>query len=448
MVSLSSLRRGLVLAGLLYYWAYLYLRVLLPSPEHSPVAYLVTVVPIAVFASLGTGLHLIADRRKRAPRAMIGCLLAFVAAVVVASVPRGDAPTVLSAGLLALTLIWLTTAPAVIKLATINRVFVLSVLVAGIFYAFGWSEYGLLPGQYREGEDRGITWRVSLFPYVAESGFFALIVLLANQMHGRGLRRAIYVAAALYFLLLSGVRSALLGWLLCLVFMAIDRHCALAAQHRFVRLRLALIAGLLLSFLAIVLSSTALQFFPELTQGPLGSYLLRAAADDVGAESIGQSVYRGWLWVQHIDLFVSSPLVGVGQYEFASLTSRALFRALPCVPRRACDAQCRRSLTDAVRHLHLAGCGGPGVRQLLGTVQLHVRAPVRPAALGAGRVAPDRARHPLAPSHGCAFNLDSRSFLLCSARNASWTPPTPISPSTLPGCATTVTATRACRANA
>ena len=328
MVSIASAQRGLVLTGLIYYWAYLYLRLFLPPPEQSPFAYLVTVVPIALLASLGTVLNLAADRRRRFQIVPICWLIGFAATAVLASMLRGDIPTILSAGLLVLTLVWLTTAPEAIRLTTINRVFVLSVLAAAVFYALGWSEYGLLPGQYSAGEDRGITWRVSLFPFVPESGFFAAIVLLANQILGRGMPRVAYCLAALYFLAFSGVRSALLGWLLCLAFVALDQRTNGtngATRHPRVGRRLALIAGLLMVFVAIVLSSTALQFFPELVQGAFGNYLFHhTTPTSYNADSISQSVYRGWLWLQHIEIFLSSPLTGVGSYEFLSLVSEPL----------------------------------------------------------------------------------------------------------------------------
>ena len=99
-------------------------------------------------------------------------------------------------GLLVLTLLWLVRVRPGLSLHVLNGFFWSSVAAGGLWFILDLSEYGLLPGQYAQGADRGIEWRVSLFPYVPESGFFALIVFLANQLHRRG-RARIFVLPGL-----------------------------------------------------------------------------------------------------------------------------------------------------------------------------------------------------------------------------------------------------------
>jgi hypothetical protein len=83
-------------------------------------------------------------------------------------------------------------------------------------------------------------------------------------------------------------------------------------------------AGAMGAFVTIVLSSAVLQLLPQIAQSPIGSYLFRAGAGDIDATSIEQSVYRGWLWMQHLAVFLSSPWIGVGSYDFLAVTGGSL----------------------------------------------------------------------------------------------------------------------------
>ena len=124
---------------------------------------------------------------------------------------------------------------------------------------------------------------------------------------------------AVDFLVFSGMRSALICLLLCVGLLVIDtRHRATWGRGRSLRRGFAAVIATAL-FVTIVLSSAVLQLLPQLAQGPIGSYLFRADSVDVDVESIQQSVYRGWLWLQHMRVFLSSPWIGVGSYEFVSV---------------------------------------------------------------------------------------------------------------------------------
>jgi len=211
-----------------------------------------------------------------------------------------------------------------VSLRTINLLFGLSIVAGALFHAAGLSEYGILPGQYAEGADRGITWRVSLFPYVPESGFFALVVLLCNQLCGRGFSRWSFSAVAAYFLVFSGMRSALICLLLCVGLLMIDRQLRTRfGQDRSLWRGFAAVMATAM-FVTMMLSSAVLQLLPQLAQGPIGSYLFRADSANVDVESIQQSVYRGWLWLQHLQVFLSSPWIGVGSYEFVSIVDNSM----------------------------------------------------------------------------------------------------------------------------
>lgn len=302
---------------LLYYWLYLYLRVIMPPPEESALSYALTVFPVALAAASGALFALARGARPLADRTTIA-LVAFIVIATLVSVARGDWASVRSAGLITLTLIWLATPRSELTVTVLNRFFVSSIVAGGLWYLLGLSEYGLLPGQYAEGADRGIEWRVSLFPFVAESGFFALIVFLANQTRRRGWTRLLLCAASLYFLLLSGMRSAVLALILCEMYIYVNARRRSTFRATQLLLLLAVFVGMIaFSSLTLVL--------PSFSEGVVGNYLFRTDSLGDSETAVNQTVYRGWLWLQHFGLFLSSPWSGVGTFDFSSTVSEILF---------------------------------------------------------------------------------------------------------------------------
>lgn len=314
----SRLQSGLVLAAIVYYWAYLYLRVLMPPADESTLTYALTIVPIAAIAAAGLMLGLTQQAIDSQTARRLLALLAFVTLVAAVGLARRDGATILSAGLLGLTLAWLCFCGPVVTTRLLNRLFALSIVVGTLAFAADLAPYGLLPGQYGEGGDRGIAWRVSLFPYVPESAFFALLVLLQNRFDTRrGVGRWLWIAAALYFLLLSGVRSAVIAWLMCEAYLLLSRVRPLAAPNRRVATMLLLVAG----FVVVLSGSGALLLlWPGIADSPVSSWMFREFAGDLSEDAIEQSVYRTWLWGQHVELFASSPLVGIGSFDFGGIT--------------------------------------------------------------------------------------------------------------------------------
>lgn len=303
---------------LLYYWACLYLQVLLPPPEESAWTYALLVTPIALAASIGLLANLARGRYSTASDALAAPLLLLIAVATVVSAGRGDLASIRSTGLMVLTLLWLGGTRPRLPLATLNIYFLASIVVGGIWFLLGLSDYGLLPGQYSEGADRGIEWRVSLFPFVPESGFLALVVLLANQVHGRGWSRICVCTLALYFVVFSGMRSALVALLLCEIYVALNgKRCSTKA-------RTAQLVFLIVTFAGAIVASYAAPFLPTLPGGVIGNYLFRTETFGDSDAALSQTVYRAWLWLQHLELFLSSPLTGIGTFEFSSVVKESL----------------------------------------------------------------------------------------------------------------------------
>ncbi|MBS0366252.1 MAG: hypothetical protein JSR67_10570 [Proteobacteria bacterium] len=296
-------------AVLLYYWAYLYVRVLLPAPEDSALAYGFTAIPVAAVAA---GAVLLGIAGSLANRLTL-LLWVFVLVAVAVSAPRNDLATVRSAGLLGITLIWLSSTRSDVSVRLLNGFFAASIVAGSLWYLFGLSDYGLLPGQNVTGVDTGLAWRVSLFPFVPESAFLSLIVFLANQLQSRGLSRLIWCSLSLYFLVFGGVRSALLALILCEAYVLLNAH-TFSARRRGLCLFL-----LLVVFVIAIAAITLVTLLPALREGALGNYLFRTETVGESDEGLEKTVYRPWLWLQHFDLFMSSPLTGIGTFELSSV---------------------------------------------------------------------------------------------------------------------------------
>lgn len=309
----------LLLTALLFYWCLLYLQSFLPPAAESTSTHWLTVLPIGAVASVGLTLSLMSGNYPKDKRLLASILVLSALAVLVASVVRDDAASVRSMALMALVLLWLGGVRHGISVSLLNLLFCVSVLVGAVWFGFGFSDYGLLPGQYLEGEDRGIQWRVSLFPHVPESSFFALIVFLANQRLQRGWTRIIACGASLYFVIFSGLRSAIVALLLAELYILWNARARPGSGGRAFQ-----IAGMLVSFVAALLVAGAFAENVELPGGVLGNFLFRSDSMSGQDFALGATMYRAWLWMQHLELFASSPLIGIGTFDFGAVVSESL----------------------------------------------------------------------------------------------------------------------------
>lgn len=312
----------LLFATLSYYWAYLYFRVLLPPPDESAWVYLITVVPVSVAATSGLLINLARGKHGSASRKLDLALLALAFLAVAVSVVRWDLPTIRSIGLLVLTLLWLVRVRPGLSLYVLNGFFWSSVAAGGLWFILDLSEYGLLPGQYAQGADRGIEWRVSLFPYVPESGFFALIVFLANQLHRRGRARTLYCLVSLYFIIFSGMRSALVALVLAEAYILFNR------SQRSPSTRTAALLLLLAAFVVSIAIASQASMMPALPGGTITNFLFRTESFDDSDLALSHTAYRGWLWAQHFSLFTSSPLTGLGTFEFSAVVDESVIEGM------------------------------------------------------------------------------------------------------------------------
>lgn len=225
----------------------------------------------------------------------------------------GDARAAMQLGALILVLTWISTDQAAIDIRDLVRLYLLLILIGiSVKFLSDFNHYGLMPGFSDPAYGR---LRVSFFPNVANTGILSLamlMVLTSSRQCAKSHRLAL--AIAVYFLVFSFVRAALLAALIYLI-----------ARHVFGRYRrprperlfwVAIIVGFGFN-LAIFLSAPILY---ALQNNDLVSTLLLRGQTNLSISDILYQLYRPWLWSAHLQLFFSSPgWMGWGSFYQAML---------------------------------------------------------------------------------------------------------------------------------
>jgi hypothetical protein len=176
--------------------------------------------------------------------------------------------------------------------------------------------WGILPGQTAPAYG---PWRISMVPNIATSGIISLFVFLIALKHlGFRWLNITTVVAAAYFTILSFVRSALIGLVLCSATTVV-----LTLLPDNARLRVTVAFAMTLGLILIVgLSPFALYHLQDI---PLISRLLLRNQSGLSLEAIYRQAYRPWLWLQHLQIFWQSDyLMGYGSSLAQSATEKLL----------------------------------------------------------------------------------------------------------------------------
>ena len=204
---------------------------------------------------------------------------------------------------------WLCTAGARLAVHDLVRIYLALVLIGtSIWLLTDINKWGILPGTTTYD---GLDWRISFFPNIAMSGLLSLILVFAlTRTIALARRYKVVLALALYFLIFSFVRSAIIAFGLY-IFM----RWWLAIKPRSSRATfwMALLLGVAIN-LAIAVSTP---IFNQLQQIEIISRLFLRSETGLSQEEIYVQLYRPWVWMQHLKLFWSSPsLMGLGAFDF------------------------------------------------------------------------------------------------------------------------------------
>lgn len=230
---------------------------------------------------------------------------------------RGDGRVVLQLGLIIWVLAWVSTDKARLNLDDLLLVYILLVVIGlGVWILTDLNKWGLIPGSTIE--EIGI-WRVSFFPNIANTGMLSLAIsLVLTRSTAMARAHPVVLGIALYFLLFSFVRTALIALTLYLAL-----RWWFGRRHRSARLLFwtSLLVGIGVN---LIIASSAV-VIDYVQQFPLLARLFLRGETGLTPEEIFQQLYRPWLWWQHLTIFANSPsLMGMGVFEFVDLQTQEL----------------------------------------------------------------------------------------------------------------------------
>lgn len=235
---------------------------------------------------------------------------------------HGDISAALQAALLAWGLIWVGSAAARLKIDDFYILYAAAVLVGLAVWVFGdLNQWGLLPGTTTAvGET---VWRVSFFPNVAYTGFYSLVLIMIAtrdpRSHGR--LRGIAIGIAVYFIIFSFVRTAVVGLLIYGLLVVLFRRKRSPSFLFWTSLIVAILVNLVIAYSAAI--------FWAVQNNPLISRMFLRGEAGLSEYEIWQQLYRPYIWGEHFKQFFSSPwLMGWGSVDFNVLKSFDLVSGL------------------------------------------------------------------------------------------------------------------------
>jgi hypothetical protein len=292
------------------YWLLVFLSPATVEATRGSAVYVLFVAPVMVFALIASA-SLVGRSRFSVRALLLACYAAIVCTVAVL---RTDLPTITSTLLATLTLLAITVHRVSPPPTLLNALFLLSIPVGAVLRFADLSIYGVLPGMSLDEE---VPWRVSLFPVVPESAFFSATILILNIVRRDLALRRVCIALALYFLLFSGLRSAVAGTMLALAYYFIVRP--LSASRPVLKMAYLLAASL--TFVAALVASQVLMLLAAVDSDLLNLYLFRSEGAAESEDALARTIYRNWIWSEHLRIAAQNPLLGVGTLDFAALAA-------------------------------------------------------------------------------------------------------------------------------
>ncbi len=222
----------------------------------------------------------------------------------------GDDRAVAQLALLVLAMAWVATDQARLDAGDLAKIYVGLILIGiGILSFTTLNPYSLIPG--RAIPAYGI-WRVSFFPNIAYSGILSLALLMILTRDARLVRTyPLLIIVAIYFLVFSFVRAALLS---ALIYFALrwwfGRWQAPQPKRMFW-------TAICVAFGVVALTAASVPLLYSMQDYPLVSAIMLRGMAGLTVDQISYQLYRPWLWSQQLNLFLSSPwLMGLGSADF------------------------------------------------------------------------------------------------------------------------------------
>ena len=225
---------------------------------------------------------------------------------------QGDERAVLQIGLMVWVLAWLSSDAARLSATSLVRIYgALVVIGIGVWLVTDLNNWSLVPGA---ASDENGVWRVSFFPNIANTAILSLaVILVLTRSPGAARAHPFVLGAALYFVIFSFVRTALIALVL---YTLMRWWLGLKRRSPKTLFWSALLVAIGVN-IALASSVVAINYLQDI---PLFSRLLLRGETGLAPEEIFQQLYRPWLWWQHLTLFSTSPsLMGWGAFDFAEM---------------------------------------------------------------------------------------------------------------------------------
>ena len=241
-------------------------------------------------------------------------LLTLLGSTILVSLIRLDISTIFSIFLFSATLIVIFNSGITPSIKFINVLFVLSIIGSIISFHVGPSDFGYIPN-FNKPQDLvsgGVGWRISLFPLVTESGFFALLVIIGNYFLNPNRSRFLFYTLGLYFLVFSASRTSLVIFLFFFMFIYIKRLFVFKERTLY-----SILNPLFITFFILFLTFKSLLFLAKDTRiGFLNEFLFRSEKGMQQEANLQDVATRNWIWEQHLSIYSQNPVFGVGTYDF------------------------------------------------------------------------------------------------------------------------------------
>jgi len=303
-------RRNIILGRvfslvIIYYWALLAFVDISSSAERGNLLYILVVCPIVIFTAFAA-IKVFQKKTISVPSILF---IFYLSSVCFIGIFTLDYDTITSTVMFLVPVIVLIELKLKIDLSLLNMLFCLSVIWSVISYYIGINPYGFLPGQSTTNLHQGLWWRVSLLPYTTPpvTGLFALIVLLSNVFLHHSRIKIIWIITSIYFLVLSGSRTAILAIVL--------NFLVLSGIYFNNKMLKKIMLFLLLGFVIVLgyyfVTHDYTQLLSKIKNPNILSLLVRNTSFDETTRITGRVI----LWQNYLEVWSNSPIAGVGSFD-------------------------------------------------------------------------------------------------------------------------------------
>ena len=289
-----------------YYWIVIFTLGFIDAFEKYSVVYFLYVLPIFIFIILCLPKICKITNRTIIP------LWIFLFFVILISIVRLDIGSIITFTLLVLTIIALVNYNLKVNLKLFNALYLLSIVLAIILFHLNLTDYGYIPGQTRYLRE---TWRISITPFLLDSGIYSLLIFIINYYFNKNKRlRIFFLILSFYVLVFTGIRSALIIFLIFALFVLVSKNTPLKDRFFYRLYSWGMVFGIIFvlffnSFLIVVAQKIDMPLFNRI--------ILKEENAVITQKQLKKTIFRTWIWEQHYHIFKRNPLMGIGTFDLA-----------------------------------------------------------------------------------------------------------------------------------